>query len=59
VTVAEDGLIEVLDELESQCAMTCFTSDAAFITVISPSTQTSCQLRTTPTDLRMQITLRP
>ena len=43
----------------ARCAMTCLTSDAAFITATSPSTRTSCQLRTRATDLRLPITLRP
>ena len=57
--IAEDGLVQVLDELQARCAMTCFTSDAAFITATSPSTRTSCQLRTTQTDLRMPVHATP
>ena len=43
----------------ARCAMTCFTSDAAFITAGSPSTRTSCHFRTTATDLRMAVDATP
>jgi hypothetical protein len=41
------------------CAMTCFTSDAPFITANIAVERTSYQLRTIPTDLRMPVHATP
>jgi hypothetical protein len=45
--------VELADDGEGDVCDDCFTSDAAFMTSVSPSVRTSFQSRTTATDLRM------